>query len=41
MHRLEPKIESEVKTLCNKPSQQTKSMKRIKWRITETTLCHL
>jgi hypothetical protein len=26
MHRHETKIEREVKILCNKPSQQTKSM---------------
>jgi hypothetical protein len=27
MHRPETKTEKEVKTLCNKPSEETKSMK--------------
>jgi hypothetical protein len=41
MHRPETKKEREVKTLCNKPCQQTKSMKtnaQDKGRICETIL---
>jgi hypothetical protein len=41
MHRPETKIETEVKILCSKPSQQTESMKTNAEGHCETILCLL